>query len=206
MSDQFDKPSKSEDEYFHRRDRELLEQKRRAEAEVTARQALASALGITNDELMRRLTAQGITPELTVLLPWLPAIQVAWLKSLTSAERDWLVDHIKTTQTPPLDAAADAPPPGVAGHQSQRGAVSGRAPGARAPDRHARPRRRRGAARQGAQRRPRCQRRVRRRPRHRIGVRRREGRDRRARASARRGLTCTLPSRGARLLSGGAST
>jgi hypothetical protein len=108
MSDQFDKPSRSEDEYFHRRDRELLEQKRRAEAEVTARQALASALGVTNDDLMRRLQAHGITPELTVLLPWLPAIQVAWLKSLTAAERDWLVDHIKTTQTPPLDAAATA--------------------------------------------------------------------------------------------------
>jgi hypothetical protein len=108
MSDHFDKPSKSEDEYFHRRDRELLEQKRRAEGEVAARQALASTLGITNDELMRRLTAQGITPELTVLLPWLPAIQVAWLKSLTSAERDWLVDHIKTTQTPPFDAPAQA--------------------------------------------------------------------------------------------------
>ena len=108
MSDQLNKPSTSEDEYFHRRDRELMEQKRRAEAEVDARQALASALGVTNDELMRRLQAQGITPELTVLLPWLPAIQVAWLKSLTSAERDWLVDHIKTTQTPALDAAAQA--------------------------------------------------------------------------------------------------
>jgi hypothetical protein len=108
MSDQFDKPSKTEDEYFHRRDRELMEQKRRAEADLAARQALASTLGITNDELMGRLKAQGITPELTVLLPWLPAIQVAWLKSLTSAERDWLVEHIKTTQEPPLDAAAEA--------------------------------------------------------------------------------------------------
>jgi hypothetical protein len=108
MSDQFDKPSKTEDEYFHRRDRELLEQKRRVEAEVGARQALASALGVTNDDLMHRLQAQGITPELTVLLPWLPAIQVAWLKSLTAAERDWLVEHIKTAQTPPLDAAATA--------------------------------------------------------------------------------------------------
>src|SRR5688572_23186103 len=106
MSDQFDKPSRSEDEYFHRRDRELLEQKRRAEAEVTTRQALASALGITNDDLMQRLQAQGITSELTVLLPWLPAIQVAWLKSLTAAERDWLRDHIRANQTPPLEAAA----------------------------------------------------------------------------------------------------
>jgi hypothetical protein len=108
MSDQFDKPSRSEDEYFHRRDRELLEQKRRAEEEVTGRQALASALGITNDDLMRRLQAHQITPELAVLLPWLPAIQVAWLKSLTAAERDWLLDHIGANQTPPLDAAATA--------------------------------------------------------------------------------------------------
>jgi hypothetical protein len=108
MSDQFDKPSRSEDEYFHRRDRELMEQKRRAEAEVTAREALASALGINNDDLMGRLQAQGITPELAVLLPWLPAIQVAWLKSLTAAERDWLVDHINTVQAPALDAAAAA--------------------------------------------------------------------------------------------------
>ena len=123
MSDQFDKPSKSEDEYFHRRDRELMEQKRRAEAEVTARQALASALGITNEELMRRLQAQGITPELTVLLPWLPAIQVAWLKSLTAAERDWLVDHIKTMQAPPLDAAASRALQEWLASQSQRPAV-----------------------------------------------------------------------------------
>ena len=108
MSDQFDKPTKTEDEYFHRRDRELLEQKRRAEAEVTTRQALSSALGITDEELVRRLQAQGITSELTVLLPWLPAIQVAWLKSLTAAERDWLLDHIRANQTPALDAAAAA--------------------------------------------------------------------------------------------------
>jgi hypothetical protein len=108
MSDQFDKPTKTEDEYFHRRDRELLEQKRRAEGEMAARQALSSALGITDEELVRRLHAQGITPELAVLLPWLPAIQVAWLKSLTGAERDWLLDHIRATQTPPLDAAATA--------------------------------------------------------------------------------------------------
>jgi hypothetical protein len=108
MSDQFDKPTRTEDEYFHRRDRELMEQKRRAEAEVTARQALSSALGITDEELTRRLQAQGITAELTVLLPWVPAIQVAWLKSLTSAERDWLLDHIRANQAPPLDAAATA--------------------------------------------------------------------------------------------------
>jgi hypothetical protein len=106
MSDQFDKPSRSEDEYFHRRDRELLEQKRRVEAEVEARQALASALGITNDDLMRRLQAHQITPELTVLLPWLPAIQVAWLKGVTAAERGWLMGHVNEVQTPPLDAAA----------------------------------------------------------------------------------------------------
>jgi hypothetical protein len=108
MSDQFDKPTKTEDEYFHRRDRELLEQKRRAEAEVTARQALSSALGITDEDLVRRLQAQGITSELTVLLPWLPAIQVGWLKSLTAAERDWLLGHIRDNQEPPLDSAASA--------------------------------------------------------------------------------------------------
>ena len=108
MSDQFDKPTRTEDEYFHRRDRELMEQKRRAEAEVTARQALSSALGITDEQLVRRLQAQGITAELTVLLPWLPAIQVAWVKSLTAAERDWLVQHIREHQQPPLDAAPTA--------------------------------------------------------------------------------------------------
>lgn len=107
MTDQI-KPSRHEDEYFHRRDRELMEQKRRAEEAVTSRGALASALGVTDDELMGRLQAQGITPELSVLLPWLPAIQVGWLKSLTAAERDWLVDHINTVQTPPFDAAASA--------------------------------------------------------------------------------------------------
>ena len=108
MSDQFDKPSRSEDEYFHRRDRELMEQKRRVEAQREARQALASALGITNDDLMSRLQAQHITPEVAMLLPWLPAIQVAWVKSLTSAERDWLLNHIQANQTPPLTAAATA--------------------------------------------------------------------------------------------------
>jgi hypothetical protein len=108
MSDQFDKPTKTEDEYFHRRDRELLEQKRLAEAEVGAREALGAALGLTDQGLIRRLQAQQITAEVAVLIPWLPAIQVAWLKSLTAAERDWLTGHIRDTQTPPLDAAATA--------------------------------------------------------------------------------------------------
>ncbi len=91
----FDRPTRQEDEYFHRRDRELLEQARRAEAVVQERQALSAALGITDEALLQRLQALQVTADNAWLLSWLPAIQIAWLKGLSGGERQWLLDHIR---------------------------------------------------------------------------------------------------------------
>jgi hypothetical protein len=101
-----DRPGRSEDEYFHRRDQELLEEARRAKASAEERHALAEALGITDDDLVQRLQALGFTPDTAWLVEWLPAIQLGWLKGLTRAERDWLLDRIRTQRDPIVEAAA----------------------------------------------------------------------------------------------------
>lgn len=101
-----DRPNRTEDEYFHRRDRELVEEARRVKASAEERQALAEALRITDDDLVQRLQALGFTPDTAWLIEWLPAVQVGWLKGLTRAERDWLLNRIRTRRSPIVESAA----------------------------------------------------------------------------------------------------
>jgi hypothetical protein len=88
-----------EDEYFHARDRELIERLRsaaaaeRARAETSAARAeMGQKVGITDPELLADLEARGFTPETVVLLPLVPALQMAWAEGgVSAAERNLIV-------------------------------------------------------------------------------------------------------------------
>jgi hypothetical protein len=81
-----------EEEYFRKKDLELIEKMRLAAAEDGAQSALGQASGVSDPELLRELRELGFTPETVRLLPLLPVLQVAWAEGgVSTAERDLLV-------------------------------------------------------------------------------------------------------------------
>jgi hypothetical protein len=81
-----------EDEYFRRKDRELIDKMRQASATDRARQELEASSGLHDPELLQELQALGFTPDTVVLLPLVPIVQVAWAEGgVTDAERNLLL-------------------------------------------------------------------------------------------------------------------
>jgi hypothetical protein len=80
-----------EEDYFRKRDRELIERMRQADAVENARHEMRKKTGLADAEL-QALQELGFTPETVSLLPLVPVVQMAWAEGgITSAERDLLV-------------------------------------------------------------------------------------------------------------------
>jgi hypothetical protein len=81
-----------EDDYFRKKDRELVEKMRRAAAAEETRKDLSSKTGLHDPTLLQELEALGFTPETVALLPLVPVVQMAWAEGgVTDAERKLLV-------------------------------------------------------------------------------------------------------------------
>jgi hypothetical protein len=81
-----------EDEYFRKKDRELIEKLRQAAATEQARQDLGRKAGLDDPELVKELQDLGFTPDTVGLLPLVPIIQMAWAEGgITKAERELIV-------------------------------------------------------------------------------------------------------------------
>ncbi len=81
-----------EEEYFRKKDRELIEKMRRTAAATDARAEMGKKTGLTDPEMLKELEALGFTPETVVLLPLVPVVQVAWAEGgVTPAERGLIV-------------------------------------------------------------------------------------------------------------------
>jgi hypothetical protein len=81
-----------EDEYFRKKDLELVEKIRRAAAAEQARQDLGRKAGLDDPALVQELQDLGFTPETVVLVPLVPILQMAWAEGgITPAERDLIV-------------------------------------------------------------------------------------------------------------------
>jgi tellurite resistance protein len=90
VSDFVRKPD-SEDEYFRRKERELLE-RLRAQAEAEAhRKGMADAVGIENEQILSVLRDLGFDRETVMLLFLIPLLQVAWSDGTLSPEERALV-------------------------------------------------------------------------------------------------------------------
>ncbi len=97
-----------EDEYFRRKDRELIEKMQRATAENQARQELEAASGLHDPELLQELEALGFTPDTVSLLPLVPIVQVAWAEGgVTDAERTLILTFARQRGVDP-GSPADA--------------------------------------------------------------------------------------------------
>jgi len=80
-----------EEEYFRRKDRELVEKLRQASEASEARRALEASSGIHDPVLLQELEALGFTPETVILLPIVPIVQVAWAEAGVSDEERALI-------------------------------------------------------------------------------------------------------------------
>lgn len=83
----------SEEDYFRKKDRELVEKMRQAAAAEATRRDLGAKTGLTDPELLRELSELGFTPETVSLLPLVPVVQMAWAEGgVTPAERQLVVE------------------------------------------------------------------------------------------------------------------
>jgi hypothetical protein len=82
-----------EEEYFRKREQELIEKlRRRAAAEAELRQ-LGEQAGVADEEILRDLRDLGYTPETVMLLHLVPLIQMAWAEGgVSDRERELIVE------------------------------------------------------------------------------------------------------------------
>ena len=95
-----------EDDYFKKKDRELVEKIQQAAAAEQARNEVGRAAGLQDPALAQELLDLGFTPETVSLLPLVPILQVAWAEGgVTDAERDLIVKFARTRGIPPASPA-----------------------------------------------------------------------------------------------------
>lgn len=93
MSDQ---ARKREEDYFRKRDRELIERMRAAAAAEQTRRDLEAKTGLHDPALLRDLEELGFTPDTIALLPLVPIVQVAWAEGgVSDAERRLIIDFAR---------------------------------------------------------------------------------------------------------------
>jgi len=81
-----------EEDYFRKKDRELIEKMRQAAAADQARTEMGQKVGITDPALLTELESLGFTPDTVTLLPLVPVVQVAWAEGgVSPQERAMLV-------------------------------------------------------------------------------------------------------------------
>jgi tellurite resistance protein len=103
-----DRRRASEDDYFRKKDRELIEKMRQASATERAKSDLRAKTGITDPDLLKELQDLGFTPETIAVLPLVPIVQMAWAEGgITPAERQLLVTLARQRGIAP-GGAADA--------------------------------------------------------------------------------------------------
>jgi hypothetical protein len=96
-----------EEEYFHRKERELIEKMRVRAAADEQRHRIGEKAGVADEEVLRDLQDLGYTPETVMMLHLVPLIQTAWAEGGVSAkERDLIVKAARSrgiTEGTPCD-------------------------------------------------------------------------------------------------------
>jgi hypothetical protein len=92
-----DRRRANEDDYFRRKDRELVEKMRAAATADQARDDLSAKTGLTDPGLLGQLQELGFRPDTIVVLPLVPILQVAWAEGgVSPAERSLIVGLART--------------------------------------------------------------------------------------------------------------
>ena len=81
-----------ENEYFHRKDRELIERLREEGRKESERQDLEDRLGTHDTAFLKALQTAGFTPDNLALLHLVPLVEVAWAEGdVTRRERELIL-------------------------------------------------------------------------------------------------------------------
>jgi hypothetical protein len=73
-----DRKRESEEEYFHKKDYELIEKMRRAAELDAEKERMAEIIGIDDPEILNTLAVMGFTPNTARLIFLTPLVQTAW--------------------------------------------------------------------------------------------------------------------------------
>src|SRR5688500_14462776 len=96
-----------EDDYFRKKDRELIEKIRQAGAAERVRKDLGHKAGLDDPQLVQELLDLGFTPDTVPLLPLVPIIQMAWAEGgITKPERE-LILRLARSRGIEVGSAAD---------------------------------------------------------------------------------------------------
>ena len=81
-----------EEEYFHRKEREVIDKMRVRAAAEEQRRRLGETAGVADEEVLRDLQDLGYTPETLMMLFLVPVIQTAWAEGgISDKERALIV-------------------------------------------------------------------------------------------------------------------
>jgi hypothetical protein len=95
-----------EEEYFRKRERELIEKMRKRAADEANRRALGQQTGLADEEILEDLRSLGYTSETVMLLHVVPLVQIAWAEgSVSDAERALIVKAARSRGVAPGSAA-----------------------------------------------------------------------------------------------------
>jgi hypothetical protein len=95
-----------EEEYFHRKEKELIEKMRRHAEQESTRRQLGEHAGVASEDILNDLQELGYTPETVMLLHLAPLIQTAWAEGgITPRERELI---IKAARSRGIDAGTPA--------------------------------------------------------------------------------------------------
>lgn len=82
-----------EEEYFHRKEQELIAKMRAKAAAEASRAELSQRTGVADEQLLADLQDLGYTPETISLLHLVPLVQMAWAEgNVSRRERDLIIE------------------------------------------------------------------------------------------------------------------
>jgi hypothetical protein len=102
-----DRARSLEEEYFHRKEREVIDKMRVRAAAEEQRRRLGEKAGVADEDVLRDLQELGYTPETVMLLHLVPLIQTAWAEGgVSDRERTLIVKAARSrgiTEGTPCD-------------------------------------------------------------------------------------------------------
>jgi hypothetical protein len=96
-----------EEEYFRKKNQELIDKMRRAADAEAARKDLSAKTGLQDPALLHEIEALGFTADTVSLLPIVPVLQVAWAEGGVSEEERTLVLQLARARGIAEGSAAD---------------------------------------------------------------------------------------------------
>ena len=102
-----DRRRTQEEEYFRRREQELIHKMQQLTEEQANRQRMAERTGIADEEILQDLQALGYTLETVMLLHLVPLVQLAWAEGgVADRERTLILDAARARGIADGSAAA----------------------------------------------------------------------------------------------------